>query len=228
MLNGLSKYSPQLLAVLRIVTALLFIEHGTQKLFNFPPMSMPMPDGMGTLMLIAGILEFVGGLLILVGFLTRPVAFILSGMMAVAYFVGASAAGLFSGEQYGRRGDPVLLHVPVSRRRRTRRLERRQPRRLIVSCRAAASSKRLTASPPIRSASAIKARRVLSFAYKASDRTAEPYILGYDDKGKLVLSAVQLSGGSGSGFRSFDLAGLSAVAATGRHFRGTHPDYNPE
>ena len=73
---------------------------------------------------------------------------------------------------------------------------------------------------------AIKARRVLSFAYKASDRTAEPYILGYDDKGKLVLSAVQLSGGSGGGFRTFELAGLSAVATTERHFRGTHPDYN--
>jgi putative oxidoreductase len=95
MLNGLSRYSPQLLAVLRIVTALLFIEHGTQKLFNFPPMTMPMPEGMETLMLVAGILEFGGGLLILVGFLTRPVAFILSGMMAVAYFVAHLPQGFF-------------------------------------------------------------------------------------------------------------------------------------
>jgi len=75
---------------------------------------------------------------------------------------------------------------------------------------------------------AIKARRILSFAYKASDRTAEPYILGYDDKGKLVLSAVQLTGGSGGGFRSFELAGMSAVAATDRHFSGTDRDYNPD
>jgi len=106
MLNGLSRYSPQLLAVLRIVTALLFIEHGTQKLFNFPPMTMPMPAGMETLMLVAGTLEFVGGLLILVGFLTRPVAFILSGMMAVAYFVAHLPQGFFP---VNNMGDAAIL-----------------------------------------------------------------------------------------------------------------------
>lgn len=74
---------------------------------------------------------------------------------------------------------------------------------------------------------AIEARRILAFGYKGSLRTAEPYILGFDSRGKLVLSAVQLSGGTGRGFRSFDLDRLSAVTATDRHFQGSHPDYNP-
>jgi len=74
---------------------------------------------------------------------------------------------------------------------------------------------------------AIGERRVLAFSYKGTDRTAEPYIVGYDDKNKLVLSAVQLSGGSGVGFRSFDVNEMSEVAKTGRHFYGGHADYNP-
>jgi len=74
---------------------------------------------------------------------------------------------------------------------------------------------------------AIGDRRVLAFSYKGKDRTVEPYIVGYDDKSKLVLSAVQLSGGSGVGFRSFDVDALSAVEKTERRFSGTHPDYNP-
>jgi putative oxidoreductase len=88
MSDRLSAYAPQALAVLRIVTALLFIEAGSLLLFNFPPsVHPPPPPEMATILLIAGILELVGGLLILVGFLTRPVAFILSGMMAVAYWM---------------------------------------------------------------------------------------------------------------------------------------------
>lgn len=89
---ALSKYEPYALAILRIVTALLFIEHGTAKLFGFPPMHMPgdaNPGGGGLppLMLIGGLLEVFGGLAILFGFLTRPVAFLLSGEMAVAYWM---------------------------------------------------------------------------------------------------------------------------------------------
>lgn len=74
---------------------------------------------------------------------------------------------------------------------------------------------------------AIGDRRVLAFSYKGTARTAEPYIVGYDDKNKLVLSAVQLSGGSGVGFRSFDLNEMSSVARTDRRFNGSNPDYNP-
>jgi len=101
MLDGLAKYSPQFLAVLRIVTALLFIEHGTQKLFGFPPLPMPAPDGLNALMLIAGLLELFGGLLILFGVLTRPAAFLLSGMMAVAYFMGHAPSGFFPATNMG-------------------------------------------------------------------------------------------------------------------------------
>ena len=74
---------------------------------------------------------------------------------------------------------------------------------------------------------AIGDRRVLAFTYKGKDRTVEPYIVGYDEKSKLVLSAVQLSGGSGTGFRSFDVDALSSVTKTERRFSGKHPDYNP-
>lgn len=83
-----STWAPQLLSVLRIVAAAMFVTAGTTILFAFPA-GMP-PDG-GTAPLlsqigIGGVLEFAGGLLLLVGLFTRPVAFILSGMMAVAYF----------------------------------------------------------------------------------------------------------------------------------------------
>jgi putative oxidoreductase len=84
MFDRLSAYAPQALAVLRIVTALLFLEHGTQKLFGFPvAMGFPVEG----LMLVAGIIEVITGLLILVGFFTRPAAFLASGTMAVAYWM---------------------------------------------------------------------------------------------------------------------------------------------
>ena len=79
-------WTPRLLSVLRIITALLFIAHGAQKLFGFlAPPGAPTPPLFSQLW-IGGILEFFGGLLLLVGLFTRPVAFILSGMMSVAYF----------------------------------------------------------------------------------------------------------------------------------------------
>src|SRR5438132_1632551 len=81
-----AKWSPYLLSVARIVAALLFFEHGTQKLFGYPP-GQPFTGFPNFSMLgIAGMLEFAGGALLLVGLFTRPVAFILSGEMAVAYF----------------------------------------------------------------------------------------------------------------------------------------------
>ena len=87
MSSTLDRWSPYALAILRIVAALLFMEHGTQKLFGFPA-----PPGSGTpplmsLFGIGAILEFVGGLLLLVGLFTRPVAFVLAGEMAVAYWM---------------------------------------------------------------------------------------------------------------------------------------------
>ena len=79
-------WAPRLLGVLRVVAAILFIEHGTQKLFGFPPTERPMPE-LFTLMWFAGVLEVGGGLLLLLGLFTRPVAFILSGQMAFAYWM---------------------------------------------------------------------------------------------------------------------------------------------
>lgn len=92
MFDRLSAYAPQALAVLRIVTALLFMEHGTQKLFGFPSSMGGPAEG---LMLVAGIIEVVGGLMILFGFFTRPAAFIASGMMAVAYWMAHAPASFF-------------------------------------------------------------------------------------------------------------------------------------
>ncbi|MCV3737477.1 DoxX family protein [Rhizobium sp. TRM96647] len=82
----LSFYQPQALAALRIMTALQFIEHGTQKFFNFPPAAEPFGD-LTNLIGVAGLLEIVGGGLVLVGLFTRPAAFVLCGFMAVAYFM---------------------------------------------------------------------------------------------------------------------------------------------
>ncbi|RUX24557.1 DoxX family protein [Mesorhizobium sp. M7A.F.Ca.US.011.01.1.1] len=91
--DGLARYQPQALGILRIVTALQFIEHGTQKLFNFP-----ISDHAGALSglsLTAGILEFAGGILLALGLFTRPVAFLLAGEMAIAYFMAHAPRDFF-------------------------------------------------------------------------------------------------------------------------------------
>ncbi|MNS59674.1 DoxX family protein [Agrobacterium tumefaciens] len=91
--DSLSRYRPQALGALRIMTALLFIAHGTQKLFGFPASQM---DGsLPTMLLVAALLELVGGILVLIGLFTRPVAFILSGQMAVAYFMAHAPSNFF-------------------------------------------------------------------------------------------------------------------------------------
>jgi hypothetical protein len=74
--------------------------------------------------------------------------------------------------------------------------------------------------------SSIGNRHVLSFTYKDSVRSVEPYIFGYDASGVLTLSAVQLSGGSGTGFRTFQVDQLASVRETFRKFIGRHPGYN--
>ena len=79
-------WSPRMLSVLRIMTGLLFLEHGTQKLFSFPPPANPGPE-LFSLLGLQGVIEVVGDVLLLIGLFTRPVAFILAGDMAVAYFM---------------------------------------------------------------------------------------------------------------------------------------------
>ena len=79
--------------MLRIVTALLFLEHGTAKLFGLPHVTFFDNLSLFSLIGFAGVLEVVGGLLLLVGFWTRPTAFVLSGEMAVAYFMAHAPKG---------------------------------------------------------------------------------------------------------------------------------------
>lgn len=91
--DRLAVYREQGLAALRIMTGLLFLEHGTMKLFSFP--AAQGGDHLSPLMLTAALLEFIGGILVTIGFLTRPVAFILSGQMAVAYFMAHASRGFW-------------------------------------------------------------------------------------------------------------------------------------
>ena len=121
--STLSRWAPQVLSVLRIIAAFLLTAHGSQKLMNFPPAPPPPPQAaaqqqaqptpqqqeqaaaqkqeqaapkeLPPLMKVAGWLELVGGLLLLIGLFTRPVAFILSGLMAAAYFMGHAPKGFW-------------------------------------------------------------------------------------------------------------------------------------
>ena len=83
----LSRWQPQILAILRIVVGLLFLEHGTAKLFAFPIAPPGLPSPLPPLVLASAIIELVAGLLITIGLFTRPAAFIASGEMAVAYWM---------------------------------------------------------------------------------------------------------------------------------------------
>lgn len=92
--DRLSLWAPRVLSVARIVAALIFMEHGTQKLLGFPASPNPAP-AMMSLSWFAGVLELVGGALLALGLFTRPVAFILSGEMAFAYFIGHAPRNIF-------------------------------------------------------------------------------------------------------------------------------------
>jgi putative oxidoreductase len=95
----LSKYSPQILGVLRIVVGLLFLEHGLMKIAGFPaPMGTgPLPP----LMTAAGIIELVGGALVALGLFSRIAAFIVSGEMAAAYFMAHFPRGIYPAQNGG-------------------------------------------------------------------------------------------------------------------------------
>lgn len=91
--SALEAWAPQVRGILRIVAALLFIEHGTQKLLGFP--ASEFSPGFMSLPWIAGLLEIIGGALLVVGLFTRPVAFLLSGQMAVAYWMAHAPQSFF-------------------------------------------------------------------------------------------------------------------------------------
>jgi putative oxidoreductase len=99
------EYSPYILSILRIVAGLLFFEHGTSRLFGFPsPLATP---ALFSMYWFAGALELIGGALLALGLFTRPVAFVVSGEMAFAYFISHASHGFFP---ILNRGDGAILY----------------------------------------------------------------------------------------------------------------------
>jgi putative oxidoreductase len=92
--NRVGKYWPETLSIVRILIALLFLEHGTAKLLGFPTPPNGAPAVL-TLQWTQGAIELVGGLLLAIGLFTRPVAFVLAGNMAVAYFMAHAPKNFF-------------------------------------------------------------------------------------------------------------------------------------
>jgi putative oxidoreductase len=99
------RYAPQALSLLRIVAALLFLLHGSSKLFGFPPFPRALPEP-GELLWIGAVLELIGGLMLLAGLFSRPIAFILSGEMAVAYWMFHAPQSTFPSVNMG---EPAIL-----------------------------------------------------------------------------------------------------------------------
>lgn len=91
--SSLAAWAPRMLSVLRIMAALVILQHPFVKLFGFPMSVNYAP--MGSLAWIAGVIELITGLLILVGLFTRPAAFLLAGTMAAAYFIGHAPRGFY-------------------------------------------------------------------------------------------------------------------------------------
>ncbi len=94
MFDRFAAYEGPMRSILRIVTGLLFLQHGTQKLLNFPDPSKGTAE-IASLMGLAGIIELVGGILIIIGLFTRPVAFICAGFTAVAYWMAHAPQGIY-------------------------------------------------------------------------------------------------------------------------------------
>lgn len=109
MFDRLSPWAPYMLAALRIMTALLFLAHGTVKLFDFPAGVMDQPPLL-SLMGVQALIELIGGVLLAIGLFTRPVAFILAGDMAVAYFMAHAPQSFFP---VANSGDAAVLYCFV-------------------------------------------------------------------------------------------------------------------
>ena len=108
-MNNLSAYAPRMLAVLRIMSGLLLLAHGTQKFFGFPPSPRPSPE-LFSLLGAAGAIEIVCGVLLVIGLFTRPAAFLASGFAAFAYFIGHYPRGFFPASNGG---DAAVLYCFV-------------------------------------------------------------------------------------------------------------------
>jgi putative oxidoreductase len=97
----IGRFSAQTFAILRVVAGLMFAIHGTQKLLGYPPMPAGMSGPLPPLMKVAGGIELVCGVLILIGLFTGIAAFIASGEMAVAYFMGHASHGFWPVQNQG-------------------------------------------------------------------------------------------------------------------------------
>ncbi|WP_296596274.1 DoxX family protein [Phenylobacterium sp.] len=104
------RFTPQALAALRLVTGLLFIEHGLVKLAGFPEGAQPGQQPLLSLFGVGGVIELVTGLLVVVGLFTRPAAFIAAGQMAVAYFMFHASQGFYP---VLNGGEPAILFAFV-------------------------------------------------------------------------------------------------------------------
>ena len=109
-MQNLERYTPYALAALRIVAALIFMEHGTQKLFGFPTTPEGGLPAVGSIFWIGAWIELAGGALLLIGLFTRPVAFITSGEMAVAYWMFHAPANPYPAVNGG---DAAILYCFV-------------------------------------------------------------------------------------------------------------------
>lgn len=101
-----ASFAPQMLALLRIMAALLFLEHGVTKLFGYPPGAAPGQQAYFSLLWVAGLIETVGSWLLLVGLFTRAAAFVLAGEMAVGYFLVHARISFFPALNAG---EPAIL-----------------------------------------------------------------------------------------------------------------------
>jgi putative oxidoreductase len=90
-----STWAPRVLSVLRFMSGLLLLQHGMAKLFGFPPGAVPANFNLSSMPGYAGFIEFVCGILLVLGLFTRPAAFLASGMTAVAYFYAHFPQGFF-------------------------------------------------------------------------------------------------------------------------------------
>ena len=108
-LSRLEEKSGEILGVTRIVAAFMFLQHGTQKMFGFPVAARSEFDWLTLNPGLAGVMEVVGGVLLLVGLFTRPVAFLCSGLMAAAYWMAHAPRGFFLWT-VGNGGDASVLY----------------------------------------------------------------------------------------------------------------------
>jgi putative oxidoreductase len=95
MMESMTAWAPRALSVLRIYAGLVLLEHGTAKILGFPAVPVFAKVQINTLTGASGVIELIGGLLFTIGLLTRPVAFILSGFAAVAYFLVSAPKGFY-------------------------------------------------------------------------------------------------------------------------------------